>query len=201
MAPDGRTLVIGGTTWKTGYLSVWSLDGAPTNTTSELHLGPPVGTKVPGSFPVLIISHPETPSAAGKKWDYVEQHGQAPVVLVFARTSSDPLTKLLQRLDAELAQLRAANKRGHAALVMLTDGAGPDEMLKALAERHGFKHVSLSIGDVAGPPNWRIAKDADVTVILYRRQQIEASHAFQKGRLDEKEIDSVMADLSKIITK
>src|SRR5262245_889104 len=133
----------------------------------ELQSGPQVGATLPAPFPVLSVVHADKPDAAGKKWDYVEQYGQNPVVLVFARTGSDPLTKLLKTVDAEVARHNRDNKKLHALLVMLADDDDLEKKLKDLAEKHGITHVSLSIDNPAGPPKWRIAQDADVTVILY----------------------------------
>jgi hypothetical protein len=171
---------------------------SPALTASEFNSGPQVGARLPGPFHVLTVSHPEKPDVAGKKWDYVEQYGQNPVVLIFARTGSAPLTKLLGSVDAEVARHKMDNKKVRALLVMLSDDDDLEAKLKSFAEKHGFKHVSLSMGSAAGPPRWRIAKDADVTIILYNRLKVEANHAFRTGELDEKAIGAVMADLPKI---
>src|SRR5262249_52271255 len=86
-------------------------------------------------------------------------------------------------------------------LVMLSDDDDLEERLKDFARVQGFKHVSLSMDDPGGPPAWRLAKDADVTVILYNRRTVAANHAFRKGGLDEKAIATVMADLPGLVGK
>jgi hypothetical protein len=174
---------------------------SPSLGADELKSGPEVGAKLPGPVHVLALVNAESPDAAEKKWDFVEQYGANPVVLIFAKTVSDPLTKLLKRVDGEVARHKMDNKKVRALLVMLSDDDGLEEKLKDFAEKHGFKHVSLSIDSAAGPPRWRIAKDADVTVILYNRRKVKANHAFRKGGLNEKAIGTVIADLPKIVGK
>ena len=86
-------------------------------------------------------------------------------------------------------------------VVLLTDD--PDEAegeVKAFAAKHGIKNVPLTIFDgTAGPPNYRIAKDAEVTVNMWVGLKSKANHAFAKGKLNKAEIAKVVADSSKIL--
>jgi len=70
-----------------------------------------------------------------------------------------------------------------------------------LFEKQGIKHVNLAIMEPAGPKHYKLSKEADVTVLLYKRRKVEANHAFKKGDLNEKALESILADLSKITTK
>jgi len=180
-------------------LCVGSLVCSPLLTAGELKSGPQVGAKLPGPFQALTVLNAEKPDAAGKKADYVEEYGQNPVVLVVARMDSDALRSLLERVNGEVARHKMDKKKVHALLVMLSDDDDLEQKLKDFAEKHRIKHVSLSTDSAAGPSEWRIADDADVTVILYNRQKVEANHAFAKGELNEKAIGTVIADLPKII--
>jgi hypothetical protein len=182
-------------------LCAGSLVCSPPLTADELKSGPQVGARLPGPFQALTVLHAEQPDATGKKSDFVEEYGQNPVVLVVARMDSDPLRKLLQSVNDEVARHKMDKKKVRALLVMLSDDDDLEMKLKDFAEKHGVKQVSLSTDSAAGPPNWRFADDADVTVILYHRQEVEANHAFRKGELNEKAIDMVIADLPKIVGK
>jgi hypothetical protein len=168
-------------------------------TAEELKSGPQVGARLPGPFQAITVVHAEKPDLPGKKSDYVEEYGQSPVVLIVARMDNDPLTMLLQRVDAEVARYKMDKKKVRALLVMLSDDDDLEVKLKDFAEKHAIKHVSLSIDSPAGPSNWKIANDADVTVILYNRRKVETNHAFRKGELNEKAIGEVIADLPKIV--
>jgi RNA polymerase sigma factor (sigma-70 family) len=172
----------------------------------ELKSGPQVGAKIPISLLALSVVHAEWLDAAGKKWDYIEQYGAEPAVLVFARSINDPLVDLIKRLDAEVARHITDKKKLHVLLVMLSDDQELEKMLKDIAEKQGIKHVSLAIdwdtrNSEAGPKAWDLAKDADATIILYNRRKVEASHSFRKGEMNEKTIGAVMADLPKIVVK
>lgn len=102
----------------------------------------------------------------------------------------------------ELDKAVAAGKDAKLAsfVVFLTDNREKLEpQLKALAEKEKIENVPLTIVEgVAGPEKYKIAKDADVTVILYTKGKAEASFAFEKGKLEEKGVKEVVAALSKI---
>lgn len=83
-------------------------------------------------------------------------------------------------------------------VVLMTDDDKMEESLKKLAEKEGIKKLVLAIDNPNGPPKWKIAKDADVTVILYAKQTVKESLAFEKGKLDDKAIDGVIAKLDSI---
>ena len=56
-----------------------------------------------------------------------------------------------------------------------------------------------AIDNAAGPKAYNIAKDADVTVLLYTDFEVKANHSFRKGDLNDAAITKVVADVSKII--
>jgi hypothetical protein len=164
-----------------------------------LKSGPQVGERLPGTFNALNVTNVEMPGSAGTRSDFIEQHGAAPVVLVFARELNEPLTGLVKRLDAEVAKYRSAKLR--AVVFVLSDADDLETRLKDLAEKQAIGNVSLAITDPAGPPKYRLAKEAQVTVVLYKRYKVVANHAFTKGGLTAKAIDGVMADVSKVADK
>jgi hypothetical protein len=162
--------------------------------------GPPAGGKLPGGFrPLpLNVTNAELPSYAGTRNDYVEQFGASPVVLVFGRGITDPLTNLVKELDAEVGKHKAARLR--AVLVMLS---GDDEMERALrefGERQGIEKVSLAIAP-DGPKHYKLSQEAEVTVVVYNRHKVEANHAFRKGELNDKAIGTILADVSKVVSR
>ena len=44
-----------------------------------------------------------------------------------------------------------------------------------------------------------VAKDADVTVVLYTNRTVKANHTFKKGDLKVPDIDRIVADVAKIL--
>src|SRR5262249_18230368 len=111
-----------------------------------INSGPQAGSTLPALFHALAVLHADSPEHAGKRWDFVEQYGANPFVLMFARTTSEPLADLLARLDAAMAKQRDVNGKKDAAerartlpvqgvLVLLSDQDGVEEQLRKLAKR------------------------------------------------------------------
>jgi hypothetical protein len=57
----------------------------------------------------------------------------------------------------------------------------------------------LSVDNPAGPPGYHIAKDADVTVVLYTKHNVKANFAYKKGELTEEEVDKILQSVPKIL--
>ena len=156
------------------------------------------GSKLPGGFSPVNVTNAELPDYSGKRNDYTEQHGAGPVVLVFGRGISDPLTNLTKKLDAAVAKNKAARLR--AVLVILRDDAESERALKELGGRQGIEKVSLAIMP-DGPKDYKLSKEADVTVIVYDRYKVEANHAIRKGELNDRAIETILADVSKVVSR
>jgi hypothetical protein len=113
--------------------------------------------------------------------------------MVFTRKIDDSLTSLVKKLD----QARQ-DKKICSFIVYMSDDEGAEDQLKKLAEKNGIKKTVLTKDNVAGPPDYNIAKDAEVTVILYNKRKVEANHAFRKGEFNPKAVERVVSDLPKI---
>jgi hypothetical protein len=163
-----------------------------------LKSGPQAGRKLPGPF-LSLVAHSEDPSLVGKRNDFVEMHGQNPVVLVFARQMTKPLTRLVNKLDAAAAEHKSARLR--VVVVLLSDDDPLENNLKKYGEEQGIKHVNLAVMEPDGPKSYNLSKEADVTVLLYKRLKVEANHVFRKGELGEAGLESILADVPKITAK
>jgi hypothetical protein len=159
--------------------------------------GPQVGQNLPGPFHPLNITNAEKPEACGQKNCLVCQHGINPVAMVFARQVDNNLTMLIKKLDAEVGKNKAAHMGGF--VVLLTDDQNAEKQLKKIADEHGIKNISLAVDNPAGPPKYNVAREADITVVLYNKQKVQANHTFTKGGLNEKAIEKVVADVPKIL--
>jgi hypothetical protein len=105
------------------------------------------------------------------------------------------LTSLVKKLDAEGAHgLKSF-------VIYLSDDEKLPDQLKEYAVKNSLKNIILAVDNVPGPPAWTIAKEADVTVVLYNKRNVEANHAFADGKLDAKGVAKVLADLPKILAK
>lgn len=117
--------------------------------------------------------------------------------MIFAREVSDSLTSLVKKIDAATAE--HSDKKMGSFVVFLSDDEKLADQAKALAEKNNIKNTVLAVDNVAGPKNYDVAKEADVTVVLYNKRKIESNYAFRKGELNEKGIAKVLADLPKIV--
>jgi hypothetical protein len=121
------------------------------------------------------------------------------VVAIFTRAITDDLTSLVKEIDAAVKSHE--DKKMAAFTVVLTDDADKtEEQLKALAKDAKVEKVPLTLMEgAAGPPKYKIAKDAEVTVLLWKGQKVKVNHAFGKGQLTKEAIKKVVADTSKIL--
>ena len=117
--------------------------------------------------------------------------------MIFARSQSDSLTSLVKKIDA--ATVKNSDKKMGSFVVFMSDDEGLEEQLKAAVKKQGLKECILSISDVTGPKAYEVAKDAEVTVVLYNNRKVEANYAFKKGELNAKGVEKVVKDLSKIL--
>src|ERR1051325_5843795 len=85
--------------------------------------GVPVG-KRPGPYSFLVATGPQR----GQQTCYVCEQADKPTAIVFARTLSDPLGKLLAKLDAETAARKDAGFK--AWMTQLTATADLDALAK-----------------------------------------------------------------------
>jgi hypothetical protein len=158
-----------------------------------LKSGPQVGAKVPGPF------HPVncTGKFAGEKHCLYCENGTSPVAMIFARQVTPGVTQLIKRIDAATAKNRKA--RMGSFVVFLSDDEKLPEQLKALAKREHIQNTVLSVDNPAGPQQYNVSKNADVTVVLYEDHTVRSNFTFRRGQLNEQGIQRVMADLPKIL--
>lgn len=121
------------------------------------------------------------------------------MVSVFAREITDNLASLVKQIDEQVAQHE--DQKMAAYVVILAEDA--DEVapkLEALAKKHGIKNVPLTIFDgESGPGNYKIAKEADVTVLMWKGLKVTSNHAYKKGELDEKSVKEVVASTATVL--
>jgi hypothetical protein len=119
--------------------------------------------------------------------------------MIFAREVSDSLTSLVKKIDDATASNSKAKMGSF--VVFLNDEEALPAKLKTLAEKEGLKKCVLSVdnGSPTGPKGYEIAKDAEVTVVLYNKRKVHANHAFKKGELNAKAIETIVSEIPKIL--
>lgn len=160
----------------------------------EAKFGLNVGDKVPGPFHPLNVNGED----AGKKACLYCKAGDSPTVAVFAR---DPGTPALQKLIAQLdeAATKYSKQELNAFVVFCSDESGLEPRLKDVAEKAKLKNVVLAIDAPQGPEKYGIARDVEVLVLVYKDRRVVGNHTFSKGKLDDKAVEAVAADVAKIV--
>jgi hypothetical protein len=148
----------------------------------------------PGPYSAVISTGPQR----GQSYCYVCETADRPAVVVFARTLSDPLGKLLSKLDKAKSDAKQADLRVWATFLR-DDQPAFDAKVVAWERQLGLRSIPIGVfEDVTGPPSYRLAAEADVTVLLYVRRQVSANFAFRAGELSDKQIEEVLKTLPRL---
>ena len=162
---------------------------------AEVDSGLAVGEKV-GAYNVKDITGPE----AGTSLCYRCKYGARPVINVFTREVNDDLAKLVKEVDGLVAK-NQDKKMAAFVTVLAEDADKVAPKLEEMAKKHGIKNVPLTIFDgESGPESYQISEKADVTVLLWNKNEVKAKVAVAKGgKVDDKVIKNVVANSEKIL--
>lgn len=174
----------------TSLLLTPAVGGPPKTIRSGLQPGETVG-----SFHVQDVTGP----AQGTSLCYACRYGSRPVINVFVREMTDNVIELVQRLDEQARQHKAEQLEVFVVLLSL-DPESDRDLLIDVARKHAVKHVPLTIFDgLTGPPQMKIAQQADVTVMLWNETKVQANHAFTTGTLDDTAVKAILRDIPKLL--
>ncbi|HEX3149501.1 MAG TPA: hypothetical protein VHR66_15610 [Gemmataceae bacterium] len=155
--------------------------------------GPQTGEKVPGPFHPVNV----TGEHKGEKFCLFCVNGENPVAMVFARENSPELAKLVKKIDE--ATVKNKDKSMGSFVVFLSDKEGLDKELAAMADKAAIAKTVLAIDNPAGPKAYNVAKDADITVVLYTDRKVKANHAFKKGEMKDSDIEKIVSEVPMIL--
>ncbi len=156
------------------------------------------GLQVGESAPPYFVNDITGPNA-GKTLCYRCKFGGRPVVNIFTREMTPEVADLIAQIDKKVAANRS-NKMA-AFVVHITDDVDASETtLKKVAQtKHLDKTPLTNFDGTAGPSNYKIAKNADVTVMMWVRGKVKVNHAFNSAKLSKDSIKQIVADTSKIL--
>jgi hypothetical protein len=156
--------------------------------------GPRVGQR-PGPYSFVL----STGAERGKSHCYICETGDRPMVIVFARSLSDPLGRLVRKLDEAVTTHSRAQLRSWVTL-LAEEESKLNKAILARERKLGLKQVPIGVfEDLAGPPSYRLHADADVTVLLAVKQKVVANFDFRAGEMTEAQIEAILATLPKIL--
>lgn len=140
-----------------------------------------------------------TGPAAGEKLCYRCRYGDRPVVSIFTREVNGEVAALIKQLDGLVGKNAKSEMAGF--VVLLTDEPEAQvDKLKEVAAKNDIKHVPLTTFDgPAGPPAYKIAKDADVTVMMWVDGTLKVNQPLKKGELSKDKIAAIVKESDKIL--
>jgi hypothetical protein len=147
------------------------------------------------AFNVKDITGPN----AGKSLCYRCQYGKRPVVTVFTREVNDNVAKLISEVDKIVEANKSKDMKAFV-VVLAEDADKIAPKLEAIAKEKGIKNVPLTIFDGdAGPEQYKIGKDASVTVMTWKDLNLKTNVSLAKGELNDAKIKSLSVDAAKIV--
>jgi hypothetical protein len=151
----------------------------------------------PGPYSFVLATGKER----GKSFCYICDTADHPAVIVFARTPNDALGKLAAGLDKAVAEHKTAELRSW--ITFLSDESKDlEDKIVKWGRTHGLRGIDLGIfEDADGPPSYKLARDADVTVILYVKRKVVADFAFRVDELTDERIAEVLKTVPGLIEK
>jgi hypothetical protein len=149
----------------------------------------------PGPYSSLVAVGPQR----GQSHCFICETAQRPAVIVFARTLSEPLGKLVNGIDKAVTVHKKAELR--AWVTFLTeDQPSLDPQVVQWGKQHAVSNVPLGIfEDTVGPPTYLLAREADVTVLLSVKQKVVANFAYRAGELNEAAIAEILRAVPRLI--
>jgi len=176
--------------------SLWVLSAFSVPSLAE---GPCVsGLKVgqrPGPYSFIVAAGPER----GQSTCYICETADRPGVIVFARSLSDPLGKLVAKLDQAVGEHKKAELRAWVTFLS-NDQPALDPQVVEWGKKHAIRQVPLGVFESeVGPPSYRLARDADVSILLFVKQKVVANFAFRSGELNDERTAEVLKALPQIV--
>jgi len=156
--------------------------------------GIPVGGR-PGPYSFLVATGPQR----GQQTCFICEQDDKPTAVIFARTLSEPLGKLVVKLDAEVPKRKDAGFK-----VWVTQLAAKADLdaLAKWAKTSAIKNAPVgAFEDVDGPPAYKLDESADVTVLLFAKKKVVANFAFRTGELTDDAIAGIAKELPKLFAK
>lgn len=169
----------------------WSFSQA--DDLSPLRSGLQPGERVP-TFYVRAITGP----LRNKSVCYVCRNGDRPVVMVFVRSASPELRRLLKEIDEQIDSHRADGLRGFGVFL-----AGERKDLLSEVQTLAFEEklglpLTIAAATVEGPAGQNLDPAAAVTVVLYRDQTVVANFAYREGELSAGEQSRIVDAIKKL---
>lgn len=156
--------------------------------------GPKVNQR-PGPY-ISVVS---TGQHRGQSHCFICEAADKPIVIIFARTLTEPLGKLTKKIDAAVLKHKDAGLQAWVTF-LADDQPTLDPKVVEWSQKHAISTVPLAVfEDVVGPPSYLLNREADVTVLLSVKQKVVANFAYRAGELNYMAIGDIMKALPGIV--
>jgi len=166
----------------------------------ELKSGIPAGEAI-GPFDVVKCAGAVDDGVdVGAKLCYRCKYGSRPMVMVFSRKADEKLVSLAKQLDEQVAK-NSSKKLAAFVNLLGEDEEALETKAKELGEKNEIANVPfvVPVEFTDGPGDYGINPKAEVTVILAVGGKVVANHAFEAGKLNDKAVKAILADVPKIL--
>ena len=175
------------------WLSLLVADAPPVSS------GPTVGEKpAPYSF---VVS---TGVRRGQLHCFICEAAEKPFIIFFARQPNDTTGELASRCDTIIREARTRDARGWVTFLQ-PDQSSFDNRALLFGRKHKLGTMATGVfEDIVGPPDYKIAAEADLTIVMARGEKVIRTMAFTANGLDKAGADSVAntwRDLLKEVSK
>jgi hypothetical protein len=127
------------------------------------------------------------------------------VSLVFVHEVSDPLIGLVKAIDRQLEEASVNRKSpNRLGVYLIVCNSRPDlkQQLQEIVAHEGLKHVVLTAAVEGGPKHYKIAREAELTAVVYEnRDHVSANFALRPGELDEERARAIMREIARVLPK
>ena len=177
-------------------LSAWCLVAcqSPVTGADPCNSGLLPGQK-PGPYSAVVT----TGSQRGQTFCYICDTADKPAVIVFARTLTEPLGKLVRQLDEAVVSKKSSELRAWVTF-LAEDQSVLDPKIVAWSREYAISSIPIAVFEnTVGPPTYHLARDADVTILLAVKQKVVVNFAFRSGELTAARMKEVIDALPKIL--
>jgi hypothetical protein len=151
----------------------------------------------PGPYSAVVVTGPQR----GQTFCYICDTADKPAVIIFARTTSDALGKLANGVEKAVAAHKSADLRAWIT-VLHEDQPSVDAQIVKWAQKYAVSTVPIAVfEDVGGPPSYKLAQEADVTVLLSSKQRVVHNFTFRAGELTDARIAEVLREIPELVKK
>jgi hypothetical protein len=163
-----------------------------------LKSGPQVGEK-----PLPFTSNFVTGPQRGQQYCYVCQLKDEPALLAFSRGTDGASERLLKQIRDAVRQYRDRKLFGWMVLLGPTGTAAETALERAaysMAEHASSTEVPVAaLGDPAGPPGYRIAPEAHVTLLIFRSGKVLYNRAYTAKEWTPRAADEALKVLPSLL--